>query len=114
MNPCRDPARQPTEKQDGIPGLSFGSGRIISAAIPSHDDMRTSFTDSCRPCGVDLSRFWLHVLALFLATRVLCPAAEVSRLSLIKDAEFPEWLTGTEWEFSPKQGKRRIWFATTK
>ena len=38
-------------------------------------------------------------------------AAEVTRLSLVKDAEFPGWLTGTEWEYTPKQGKRKLWFA---
>lgn len=55
--------------------------------------------------------FALFAMAICFHGATVSSAAEVTRLSLVKDAEFPEWLTGTEWEFAPKQGKRRLWFA---
>jgi hypothetical protein len=54
---------------------------------------------------------WLTLLVLCSLGNLSAMAAEVTRLSLVKDAEFPGWLVGTEWEYTPKQGKRRLWFA---
>jgi len=55
---------------------------------------------------------WLTILAFCFVGRALSVAADVTRLSLMKDAEFPAWLAGTEWEYAAKQGKRRLWFAS--
>jgi len=52
---------------------------------------------------------WACLAGLFAASPV---AAAPMSLTQMSNTDFATWIMGTEWEWSTKGGKRRIWFAT--